>query len=49
MGHQTELLKLPSPKSPKGCENLQKQKAYVYNNKNICIGIFKTFIPLLYV
>lgn len=26
MGHQTELPKVPSPKSPKECENLKKKK-----------------------
>ena len=36
MGHQTALPKVPSPKSPKKCENLQKEKAYVYINKKIC-------------
>ena len=37
MGYQTELPKVLSPKSPKECENLQKQKAYVYSNKKFVL------------
>lgn len=45
MGHQTELPKVPSPKSPKECENFQKQKAYVNSNRKSVLVYSKPLYP----